>query len=99
MMPQIMWTNYFMAAQNYRLIQTILYQDSQSAMLLEKHGKQSSSKQTKHVNIRYYFIKDRITKKELSVGYCPTGEMPADFFTKPLQGRLFFKFRKAIMNE
>jgi hypothetical protein len=25
--------------------------------------------------------------------------MPADFFTKPLQGQLFFKFRKAIMNE
>lgn len=30
---------------------------------------------------------------------CPTGEMPADFFTKLLQGKLFFKFRKAIMIE
>jgi hypothetical protein len=46
-----------------------------------------------------YFIKDLITKKERLVEHCPTGNMPADFFTKPLQGQLFFKFRKAIMNE
>jgi hypothetical protein len=58
MMPQIMWTNYFMDAQDYGLTQTILYQDNQSAILLEKHGKMSSSRCTKHVNIRYYFIKD-----------------------------------------
>jgi hypothetical protein len=87
MMPQIMWTNYFMDAQDYGLAQTILlHQDNQSAIVLEKHGKMSSSRRTKHINIRYYFIKDRITKKELSVEYCPTGNMPADFFTKPLQG-------------
>jgi hypothetical protein len=58
MMPQIMWTNYFMNAQGYGLTQTILYQDNQSAILLEKNGKMSSGKRTKHVNIRYYFIKD-----------------------------------------
>jgi hypothetical protein len=100
MMPQIMWTNYFMDAQDYVLTQTILHQDNQSApILLEKHGKMSSNRRTKHVNILYYFIKYRITKKEVSVEYCPTGDMQADFFTKPLQGQLFFKFRKAIMNE
>jgi hypothetical protein len=98
LMPQIMWTNYFLNAQGYGLHQTILYQDNRSAILLENNGKMSSSKRTKHVNIRYYFIKDRINKKELSVEYCPTGEMTADFFTKPLQGKLFFKFRKDIMN-
>jgi hypothetical protein len=58
MMPQIMWTNYFLEAQGYGLTQTILYQDNRSAILLEKNGKMSSSKRTKHVNIRYYFIKD-----------------------------------------
>ena len=29
--------------------------------------------------------------------YCPTEEMIADFFTKPLQGALFYKFRDAIL--
>jgi hypothetical protein len=34
----------------------------------------------------------------MSVQYCPTGEMVADFFTKPLQGIQFQKFRDIIMN-
>jgi len=31
------------------------------------------------------------------VKYCPTGEMLADFFTKPVQGSLFVKFHDLIM--
>ena len=30
--------------------------------------------------------------------YCSTKDMLADFFTKPLQGSLFLKFRDMIMN-
>jgi hypothetical protein len=30
--------------------------------------------------------------------YCPTGDMTADFFTKPLKGSQFKKFRDQIMN-
>ena len=30
--------------------------------------------------------------------YCPTADMIADFFTKPLQGRLFRKLRAFILN-
>jgi hypothetical protein len=97
-MPIILWTNYFLDAQGYGTDATILYQDNQSAILLERNGRKSSSKRTKHLNCRYYFITDRINSKELSVEYCPTGEMVGDFFTKPLQGKLFYKFRDLIMN-
>jgi hypothetical protein len=94
----LLWTTYFLDAQGYRSNETILFQDNQSAILLEKNGTKSSSKQTKHINIRYFLIADRINNRELSVKYCPTGEMIADFFTKPLQGKLFLKFRQLIMN-
>jgi hypothetical protein len=77
---------------------TILYQDNQSAILLKKNGRKSSSKRTKHFNCQFYFITDRINKNELSVEYCPTKEMIGDFFTKPLQGKLFYKFRRLIMH-
>jgi hypothetical protein len=97
-MPMIIWTNLFLEAQGYGAKETILYQDNQSAILLEKNGRKSSGKRTKHLNIRYYFITDRISNKELSVAYCPTEEMIGDFFTKPLQGKLFYKFRAIIMN-
>jgi len=98
MMPMILWTNHFLQAQGYATTDTILYQDNQSAMLLEKNGRKSSGKRTKHINMRYYFITDRIRKQDLSVSYCPTELMVADFFTKPLQGALFTKFRSIIMN-
>jgi hypothetical protein len=97
-MPIILWTNYFLEAQGYGHQDTILYQDNQSAILLEKNGRKPSSKRTKHLNCRFYFITDRINKNELSVEYCPTEEMVGDFFTKPLQGKLFYKFRRLIMN-
>jgi len=68
-------------------------------MLLERNGRASSSKRTRHINIRYFFVQDRIAAGEVSVAYCPTKEMVADYFTKPLQGSLFFKLRAYIMNE
>jgi hypothetical protein len=97
-MPQVLWTRYFLEAQGYGVKENIVYQDNQSAILLEKNGRGSSSKRTRHINIRYFFVADRIASNEMSVQYCPTAEMLADFFTKPLQGSLFQKFRNWIMN-
>ena len=64
---------------------------------MERNGKASSSKRTKHINIRYFFITDRILKGEVKVEWCPTADMVADFMTKPLQGSTFKKFRDLIM--
>jgi hypothetical protein len=75
-----------------------VHQDNQSAMLLENHGRMSSSRRTRHIEIRYFFVTDQIAKKNLRVTYCPTDDMLADFFTKPLQGAKFWKFRNMIMN-
>jgi hypothetical protein len=61
-------------------------------MLLEKNGTQSSSKRTKHIRVRYFFIKDRIGNGDKSLKHCPTGDMVGDHFTKPLQGAQFQKF-------
>ena len=42
-------------------------------------------------------MKDRVDKGEIKVEYCPTEQMLADFYTNPLQGSLFRKFRDVIM--
>jgi len=47
---------------------TIMYQDNMSSILLEKNGQSSNSKQTRHMNIRFFFIKDRVESKEIRVG-------------------------------
>jgi len=97
-LPQLLWTQYFLKEQGYEVNDSILYQDNQAAIILEKNGKASSSKRTRHINIRYFFIKDRQESGELSIKYCPTDQMIADYFTKPLQGSKFLQFRKLIMN-
>jgi hypothetical protein len=96
-MPAICWTRYFLQAQGYNVMSNILLQDNRSAILLEKNGKASSSKRSTHINIRFFFITDRVQKGEMSVQWCPTKEMIGDFTTKPLQGASFRKFRDKIM--
>ena len=96
-LPQILWTKKFLEDQGVRVKETILYQDNMSSMLLERNGRQSSTKQTKHMDIRYFYVGDHIQNKTISLQHCPTEEMLADYFTKPLQGSLFIRLRNHIM--
>ena len=54
LMPHLFWNNYFLECQGYNINSTIMYQDNQLAILLENNGRASSSKRTKHMNIRYF---------------------------------------------
>ena len=94
---QVLWTKQFMECQGYKIDKAIMYQDNQSAILLERNGRLSCGKNTKHLSIRYFFITDYISTGDIEVQYCPTEEMVADFFTKPLQGSPFKKFRDMIL--
>jgi hypothetical protein len=60
-----------MKAQGYGVRDNVLFQDNKSSILLEKNGKASSIKRTKHINIRYFFITNRANKEEVSVVWCP----------------------------
>jgi hypothetical protein len=95
--PMILWTRYFLLEQGYDINENILFQDNKSAMLLEKNGRASSSKRTKHINVRYFFVTDRIAKGELKVQWWPITDMIANYVTKPLQGKFLTRFRDLIM--
>jgi hypothetical protein len=84
-------------AQGYGVTQNLLLQDNQSSILLERNGKASSGKRTRHINIRYFFITDRVNMKEVEIEWCPTKKMVADFMTKPLQGIHFRRLCDLIM--
>ncbi len=56
----IRWARYFMMEQGFEMEASLNYQDNMSAMLLEMNGKVSSSKRTKHIKVKYFFIKDKI---------------------------------------
>lgn len=96
-LPYAIWFMYFMKEQGYELISNVLYQDNQSAMKMERNGRNSCTGNSRHVNIRYFWVKDRIDKGEFELKYCATDRMLADFYTKALQGSTFKKFWYVIM--
>ena len=96
-LPHCIWLMNFLEHQGYGLDKNIIFQDNISAIRLEQTGRNSCTGNSRHINIRFFFIKDRIDNKEVSVCYCPTELMLGDFYTKALQGSLFYKFRDVLM--
>ena len=94
---QVLWTREFLIGQGYSVDAATVYQDNMSTMALAKNGR-SNSERTRHVNIRYFFIKDRVDQGEVNIEYMPTGDMIADVLTKPLQGSLFVRLRDLLLN-
>ena len=50
-MPGILWKSKFMKAQDYDVVENIIFQDNKSAILLENNCKTLSGKRTKHISI------------------------------------------------
>ena len=47
---------------------------------------------------RHFFVRECVENGEIVVPYVNTLDNEADFFTKPLEGKLFFELRNRIMN-
>ena len=76
---------------------SLLYQENMIAMLLKMNGKASSLKRTKHIKVKYFFIKDKVDQGEVSIEHCPTKQMWTDINTKPKQGLVYRVFRGHVM--
>ena len=94
---KILWCRHFMEEQGYLVEDVYIYQDNQSAILLESNGMKSVEKGSRHIKIKYFFVTDKVKDNEVKIMYYPTEDMLADFYTKPLQGSLFIKHRNALM--
>ena len=95
-LSQVIWTRDFLIEQGYEVGPARLQQDNQSTMVLANKGI-STSEKTRHIGIRFFWVKDRIESGEVAIVYLPTEEMVADIMTKPLQGALFRKMRSLLM--
>ena len=96
-LPNTLWAQMFMEAQGYSIEESYFEQDNESAIKLERNGRMSAGLKSRHVNIRYFWIKDRTREHSITIRHCPTLKMLADFFTKPLQGALFTTFRDVVL--
>lgn len=96
-LSHVLWARDFLLEQGHEIGSAKLYQDNTSTILLAQKGLSSSGK-TRHVGVRYFFIKDRIDAGEVVVSHVSTTEMIADVLTKPLQGNLFRTLREHLLN-
>ena len=80
------WTRCFLEAQGHVVNGCDIYQDNQSVMLIEKNGRVSSGMRTRHINIQYFFVTDRVASGEAEIKCCPTDDVVGDCFTKRLKG-------------
>ena len=96
-LPYNIWLTNFMKEQGCTIKNNTLFQDNTSAIRLENNGRNSCTGNSRHIDVRYFFVADRVKNGEITIKYCPTNKMLADFFTKPLQGTLFKFFKDIIM--
>jgi hypothetical protein len=75
---------------------TIIYEDNKSA--IDMVNGNISHKRSKHINIKYHYTREQIQMKNLSVVYCPTGDMIADVLTKSLSKAQHDKLTGMLMN-
>ena len=68
--------------------------DNQGAIALCKDNKFHA--RTKHIDIRYHFIRESISNEKLSLGYVPTHENISDVFTKALPKAKFCHFIRLL---
>ena len=96
-LPYTIWASYLLKAQGYKLKRNILFQDNTSAIKMIKNGKDSCDSKSRYIHIRYLFTKDVLNREEMEVQHCPTEQMIANFYTKPLQGKQHYNLRNIII--
>ena len=96
-LSQVLWIRDFLLEQGHALGPAAVKQDNQSTMIMANKGI-STSERTRHIGIRYFWVRDRIESKEVSLEYLETENMVADILTKPLQGSHFRRMRGLLLN-
>ena len=81
-LPCNLWARMFMEEQGYKLKLNTVFQDNQSTIKMGTNGRMSCIGNSRHIDVRYFFVADRVKKKELQIKYCPTEMMIADYTEK-----------------
>ena len=71
-----------------------IFEDNQAAMVLAKDF--VCSRKTKHMDIKFHYVREQINKKNIILKYCNTANMVADVLTKGLNHEKFINARKML---
>jgi hypothetical protein len=91
---QLLWMRQTLRDYGYKLTKVPLLCDNESAIRMADNPIEHSH--TKHIAIRYYFLRDHQQKRDIEIAYVSTKEQLADIFTKPLDEQTFTKLRHEL---
>ena len=86
---QILWMKNQLQDYGLSYSKIPIYCDNQSAIAMTGNPVQHSL--TKHINIRYHFIREHVMEGTIELHFVPTDQQLADIFTKPLAEAVFIK--------
>mmetsp|Transcript_35469 Transcript_35469/g.82304 ORF Transcript_35469/g.82304 Transcript_35469/m.82304 type:complete len:122 (+) Transcript_35469:5357-5722(+) len=88
-LTHMLWLSHFMKEQGYEN-EVLLNQDKLSSIKMEVNRLKSCGKRSRHMNIRYFMIKDYVDRGLVRIERHGAENMLADYMSKPLQGGLLF---------
>ena len=71
-----------------------MYEDNQGAIALSKNP--VNRQRSKHIDIRYHFVRNALEEGKIDIQYCPTEDMVADILTKPMTKFKIHRFKKYL---
>jgi hypothetical protein len=74
---------------------TTIWEDNQSDIAYSQNA--LVSEKTKHIGLKWHFLKDHVEHGTIKLRYLPTNQMVADMFTKPLPRPALTRHRSAIL--
>jgi hypothetical protein len=92
---QLLWMRQTLRDYGYKLTKVPLLCDNESAIRMVDNLIDHS--RTKHIAIRYHFLRDHQQKGDIEIAYINTKEQLADIFTKPLDEQTFNKLRHELI--
>jgi hypothetical protein len=91
---QLLWMRQTLKDYGYKLNKAPLVSDNESAIRMADNPVEHS--RTKHIEIRYHFLRDHQQRGDIEITYVSTKEQLAEIFTKPLDEKTFSKLRNEL---
>jgi hypothetical protein len=91
---QLVWTRSLMQELAFELGPLPLCGDNQGAIFIASNAVQE--KRTKHIDIRYHYIREVVEQGQVELYFVPTDQNPADMFTKNLTRDKFLSCRSQL---
>ncbi len=97
---EVIWIKQFLSelfyvSMDHLLNKCVIHTDNMSALAISKND--VHHERTKHIDIKYHFIREGLTHKVYEINWISTTEQLADIFTKAIHGPQFTELSNAVL--